>query len=151
MDAAGHATVNDPSIPGASRVSFILNVIWVIFGGLVMAVLWVLAGLLCAITIVGLPWAGACFTIANFSFWPFGREAVNRRLLTGREDIGTGPLGMLGNVIWILVCGLWLAIGHLAAAVACAVTIIGIPFAVQHIKLAGVSLAPIGIAIVDIP
>jgi len=151
MDAAGHATVNDPSIPGASRVSFILNMIWVIFGGLVMAVLWVLAGLLCAITIVGLPWAGACFTIANFSFWPFGREAVNRRLLTGREDIGTGPLGMLGNVIWILVCGLWLAIGHLAAAVACAVTIIGIPFAVQHIKLAGVSLAPIGIAIVDIP
>jgi len=141
----------NPGVSGGSRVSFILNVIWVIFGGLFMAVLWVLAGLLCAITIIGLPWAGACFTIANFSFWPFGREAVNRRLLTGREDIGTGPLGMLGNVIWALVFGIALAIGHLAAALACAVTIIGIPFAIQHIKLAGVSLAPIGVEIIDIP
>jgi uncharacterized membrane protein YccF (DUF307 family) len=151
MDGTGCGPVDGASARGAIAVTFILNVIWVIFGGLVMALLWVLAGLLCAITIVGLPWAGACFTIANFSFWPFGREAVNRRYLTDREDIGTGPLGLLGNIIWILVFGLWLAIGHLAAAVACAVTIIGIPFAFQHIKLAGVSLAPIGIAIVDIP
>ena len=130
-------------------MNLLLNLIWVILGGLFMAMAWVLAGLLCAITIIGLPWAGACFTIASFSLWPFGREAVNRRFLTGREDIGTGPLGMIGNLIWILVCGFWLAIGHLTAAVACAVTIIGIPFAVQHVKLAGVSLAPIGVAIVD--
>jgi uncharacterized membrane protein YccF (DUF307 family) len=74
---------------------------------------------------------------------------VNRRVLTGREDIGTGPLGLLGNIIWFIVCGFWLAIGHLAAAFACAVTIIGIPFAIQHIKLAGLSVAPIGVAIVD--
>ncbi len=138
-------------LAGTIAMSLILNLIWVIFGGLLMAALWVLAGLLCAITIIGLPWAGACFTIANFSLWPFGREAVNRRWLTGREDIGTGPLGTLGNIIWLLVFGLGLALGHLAAAVACAVTIIGIPFAIQHIKLAGVSLAPIGVAIVDIP
>ena len=130
-------------------MTLLLNLIWVVFGGLVMAMLWVLAGLLCAFTIIGLPWAGACFTIASFSLWPFGREAVNRRFLTGREDIGTGPLGMIGNLIWIVVCGFWLAVGHLAAAVACAVTIIGIPFAIQHVKLAGVSLAPIGVTIVD--
>ena len=130
-------------------MTLLLNLIWVIFGGLVMAMLWVLAGLICAITIIGLPWAGACFTIASFSLWPFGREAVNRRMLSGREDIGTGPLGLLGNIIWLVVCGFWLAVGHLVAAVACAVTIIGIPFAVQHVKLAGLSLAPIGVTIVD--
>ena len=130
-------------------MTLLLNLIWVIFGGLVMAMLWVLAGLICAITIIGLPWAGACFTIASFSLWPFGREAVNRRLLTGREDVGTGALGLLGNIIWLVVCGVWLAVGHLVAAVACAVTIIGIPFAIQHVKLAGLSLAPIGVTIVD--
>jgi uncharacterized membrane protein YccF (DUF307 family) len=131
-------------------MALILNVIWVVLGGFVMALLWLLAGVLCAITIVGLPWAGACFTIASFSLWPFGREAVNRRRLTGREDIGTGPLGLVGNIIWFIVCGFWLAIGHLTAALACAVTIIGIPFAIQHIKLAGLSLAPIGVAIIDV-
>ena len=130
-------------------MTLLLNLIWVIFGGLVMAMLWVLAGLICAITIIGLPWAGACFTIASFSLWPFGREAVNRRMLTGREDIGTGPLGVIGNIIWLIACGFWLAVGHLVAAVACAVTIIGIPFAIQHVKLAGLSLAPIGVTIVD--
>jgi uncharacterized membrane protein YccF (DUF307 family) len=130
-------------------MTLLLNLIWMIFGGLVMAILWVLAGLLCAVTIIGLPWAGACFTIASFSLWPFGREAVNRRMLTGREDLGTGPLGLLGNIIWFVLFGWWLAFGHLASALACAITIIGIPFAFQHIKLAGVSLAPIGVAIID--
>jgi uncharacterized membrane protein YccF (DUF307 family) len=130
-------------------MTLLLNVIWMIFGGLVMAILWAMAGLICAVTIIGLPWAGACFTIASFSLWPFGREAVNRRMLTGHEDIGTGPLGLLGNIIWFVLFGWWLALGHLGSALACAVTIIGIPFAFQHIKLAGVSLAPIGVAIVD--
>ena len=97
----------------------------------------------------GLPWARACFNIALFSLWPFGREAIDRKTLTGRADIGTGVAGMIGNVIWLLVAGIWLALAHLAAAVASAVTIIGIPFAWQHVKLAGMSLAPIGITIVD--
>jgi uncharacterized membrane protein YccF (DUF307 family) len=70
-------------------------------------------------------------------------------LLTGREDIGTGPLGTIGNIIWLLVLGIPLALGHLAAAIACAVTIIGLPFAWQHIKLAGISLWPIGTEVVD--
>ncbi len=127
----------------------ILNLIWVVFGGFVMATAWFVAGLVAAVSIIGLPWARACFNIALFSLWPFGREAVPRQYLTGREDIGTGPLGLVGNVIWLLVFGIWLAIGHLLAAVACGITIIGIPFAFQHVKLAGISLAPIGMAVVD--
>ncbi len=130
-------------------MAFILNVIWVLLGGFVMAVAWFLAGLIAAISIIGLPWARACFNIASFSLWPFGREAVNRRDLTGREDIGTGPLGFIGNIIWLVFFGVWLAIGHLVAALACAVTIIGIPFALQHLKLVEISLMPIGMAIVD--
>ena len=130
-------------------MTLILNVLWVVFGGFVMATLWLLAGVIAAISIVGLPWARACFTIASFSLWPFGREAVNRRDLTGLEDLGTGPLGFLGNIVWLVVFGVWLAIGHLVSAVGCAVTIIGIPFAFQHVKLAGISLMPIGMTVVE--
>ena len=130
-------------------MNFILNVIWVLLGGLVMGVAWFLAGLLAAVSIVGLPWARACFNIATFSLWPFGREAVPRHMLTGREDLGTGPLGLIGNIVWLMLFGLWLAIGHLVAAVACGVTIVGIPFAFQHVKLAGISLMPIGMTVVD--
>jgi uncharacterized membrane protein YccF (DUF307 family) len=130
-------------------MAFILNVIWVVLGGFAMAIAWFLVGVIAAISIVGLPWARACFNIANFSLWPFGREAVNRAALTGREDIGTGPLGLIGNVIWLVFFGIWLAIGHVGAAIACAITIIGIPFAIQHLKLAGISLMPIGMTVVD--
>lgn len=130
-------------------MSLILNIIWVVFGGLVTALGWFFAGIIAAITVIGLPWARACFTIGIFSLWPFGQEAVNRRLLTGREDIGTGPLGLIGNIIWLFVFGIWLAIAHIMAALACAITIIGIPFAWQHLKLAGISLMPIGVEVVD--
>jgi uncharacterized membrane protein YccF (DUF307 family) len=130
-------------------MTLLLNLIWVVFGGFVMAVAWFFAGLIAAVSIIGLPWARACFNIASFSLWPFGRDAVNRRDLTGREDIGTGPLGFIGNIIWLVFFGVWLAIGHLVAALACAVTIIGIPFALQHLKLVEISLMPIGMAIVD--
>ncbi len=130
-------------------MTLLLNLIWVVFGGFVMAVAWFFAGLIAAVSIIGLPWARACFNIASFSLWPFGREAVNRRDLTGREDIGTGPLGFIGNIIWLVFFGVWLAIGHLVAALACAVTSIGIPFALQHLKLVEISLMPIGMAIVD--
>ncbi len=130
-------------------MTLLLNVIWVVLGGFAMAAAWFFIGLVAAISIIGLPWARACFNIALFSLWPFGREAVNRWDLTGREDIGTGPLGFIGNIIWLVLFGVWLAIGHLVSALACAVTIIGIPFAIQHIKLAGISLMPIGMCIVD--
>ena len=98
----------------------------------------------------GIPWARACFVIGTFSFWPFGQEAVSRRELTGQNDCGTGPLGLIGNVIWFVVAGWWLAIGHLTSAVACFITIIGIPFGIQHIKLALIALAPIGLQVVPL-
>ena len=128
----------------------LLNLLWFVLGGLVMGLGWWLAGIVAALTIVGIPWARACFVIGNFSFWPFGREAVSRRELTGHGDLGTGPLGLVGNVLWFLLAGWWLAIGHLGSALTCFVTIVGIPFGLQHIKLALIALAPIGLAVVPI-
>ncbi|MDB5393813.1 MAG: putative rane protein [Rhodospirillales bacterium] len=129
-------------------MNLILNLLWFILGGVWMGLAWVLAGVVMVITVVGIPWARAAFSIASFSFWPFGRMAVDRRLLTGRDDIGTGALGVVGNIVWFLLAGWWLALGHLATALALAVTIIGIPFAFQHIKLALLAVAPIGQEIV---
>ena len=129
-------------------MNLILNILWFVLGGVWMGLAWVFAGLIMIVTIVGIPWARAAFAVASFSFWPFGRVAVDRRMLTGREDIGTGALGVVGNVLWFLLAGWWLTLGHLVAAVACAVTIIGIPFAFQHVKLALLAIAPIGQEIV---
>ncbi len=125
------------------------NIFWFILGGFFMGLGWWLAGVLAAITIVGLPWAKACFVIGQFAFLPFGKEAVSRKQVTQQDDIGTGALGTVGNVIWFLFAGLWLAIGHLISAFACFVTIIGIPFGIQHIKLAAIAMAPIGKTIVS--
>jgi len=80
-------------------IQLILNVLWIVFGGLVMALLWVLAGVIMAFTIVGIPWARAAF-IAFYTLLPFGHEAVPRHWVTGQEDIGSGPLGVLGNISW---------------------------------------------------
>lgn len=125
------------------------NLLWFLLGGALMGLGWWLAGLLAFVSIVGIPWGKACFVIGQFAFFPFGKEAVNRQDLSGRQDIGTGVLGLLGNIIWFLLAGVWLAIGHAIAAAACFVTIIGIPFGVQHFKLALIALAPIGKTIVD--
>lgn len=130
-------------------MSAIGNVLWFVFGGLLMGLGWWLAGLLCAITIIGLPWAKACFVIGQFAFFPFGKEAVSRDVLTGREDLGTGLFGAVGNILWFVFAGLWLAIGHLATACVCFITIIGIPFGVQHLKLAALTLAPVGKTIIS--
>ena len=130
-------------------MSTLLNILWFIFGGVWMGLGWWLAGLLCAITIVGIPWAKACFVIGQFAFLPFGKEAVDRATVTGRADVGTGALGLLGNVVWFVLAGVWLAIGHLLTALALFVTLIGIPFGWQHLKLAAIALAPIGKTIVD--
>jgi len=130
-------------------IAFIGNIIWLLFGGIFMGLAWWLMGLLAFLTIIGIPWAKACFVIGNFSFLPFGKEPIDRKYLTGSADVGTGGLGLVGNVIWCVVAGIWLALGHLISAVACALTIIGIPFAIQHLKLAVISFAPIGQTIVD--
>lgn len=125
------------------------NFFWFVLGGLVMGLGWWLVGLLAYLTIVGIPWGKACFVIGQFAFFPFGKEAVSRKDLTGQNDIGTGSLGTIGNVIWFVFAGVWLAIGHLVSACICFVTIIGIPFGFQHLKLASLSLFPIGKTIVQ--
>jgi uncharacterized membrane protein YccF (DUF307 family) len=131
-----------------SPVSLLLNIFWLVFGGVWMAVGWVIAAVIMAITIIGLPWARAALNIASYTLLPFGRRAVSRAEYSGRHDIGTGPFGLLGNIIWLVLAGWWLALGHLLTAIVLAVTIIGIPFAWAHLKLAGIALWPIGKVIV---
>ncbi|APZ43243.1 YccF domain-containing protein [Acidihalobacter ferrooxydans] len=126
------------------------NLLWLIFGGLAMALAWWLAGLLMVLTIIGIPWARSAFVIGRFTLWPFGYRVVERRELFGRDDFGSGLLGLLGNLIWFVLAGLWLAIGHLLSALACFITLIGIPFGLQHLKLAQLSLFPIGKTIIPI-
>ena len=122
-----------------------LNILWLLLGGgLLAGVVWFLVGVIAALTIVGLPWARACFTLGQFSFLPFGKEVISRKELSGHDDIGTGPLGTIGNIVWFLLVGWWLALWHLALALFLVFTIIGIPFAIAHLKLAGASLFPIG-------
>jgi uncharacterized membrane protein YccF (DUF307 family) len=131
-----------------SLFSLLLNLLWMICGGLYMAAAWLLAALIMAITIVGIPWARAAFNIAAYTLLPFGQKAVSRADYFGREDVGTGPLGLLGNLIWLVFAGWWLALAHLLTAIVLALTIIGIPFAWAHLKLAGLALWPIGKVIV---
>jgi uncharacterized membrane protein YccF (DUF307 family) len=132
-----------------SPLSLLLNILWIVFGGLYMAVGWLIAAVIMAITIVGIPWARAAFNIASYTMLPFGRKAVSRAEHLGTHDVGTGPFGLLGNIIWLVLAGWWLALGHLITAIVLAVTIVGIPFAWVHLKLAGISLWPIGKIIVD--
>jgi uncharacterized membrane protein YccF (DUF307 family) len=131
-------------------MALLLNVLWLVFGGVWMAAGWLIAAVIMAITIIGLPWARAALTIALYTLLPFGHTVVARERLTGREDLGTGPLGTLGNLIWLLLAGWWLALGHVVIAVLWAVTIIGLPFAWAHLKLAWLALWPIGREIVPI-
>ncbi|HWK95181.1 MAG TPA: YccF domain-containing protein [Pseudolabrys sp.] len=129
-------------------MSLLFNLLWIVFGGFWMAVGWAIAAVIMAITIIGLPWARAAFTIAAYTLLPFGQRAVPRDSYFGREDIGTGTLGFIGNIIWFVLAGWWLALGHLLTALLLAVTIVGIPFAWAHLKLAGLALWPIGKVIV---
>ena len=125
------------------------NFLWFILGGVLMGILWWIMGLICFISIIGIPWAKACFVIGQFTFFPFGKEAISREELHLAKDIGTSGFGVIGNIIWFLLFGLWLAIAHIINAIACFITIIGIPFGIQHLKLAGIALFPIGQTIVD--
>ena len=130
-------------------MSLVGNFIWFVLGGVFMGLAWWLVGAVAFVTVIGIPWGRACFVIGKFTFFPFGKEAISRKELNQASDIGTGGLGLLGNIIWFILAGAWLAIGHIIAAVIYFVTIIGIPFGIQHLKLAGISLAPIGKVIVS--
>jgi uncharacterized membrane protein YccF (DUF307 family) len=127
-----------------SPLSLLLNVLWIVFGGLWMAVGWLVAALIMAITIIGLPWTRAALTIAIYTFLPFGQTVVDRP----RSPVGK-TLGLVGNLIWLVLAGWWLALGHLITAFLLAITIIGLPFAWAHLKLAGVSLWPVGKEVVS--
>jgi len=110
-----------------------------------MGLAWTIAALISFITIIGIPFGIVSFRIAMFAFWPFGRKIIDK------PDTYTGKsISLIGNVIWIILCGWWLAIGELIAALISAITIIGIPFALQHLKLAGLALTPFGKQIVKI-
>jgi uncharacterized membrane protein YccF (DUF307 family) len=131
-----------------SVLSLLLNIAWIVCGGLGMALAWLVAAVIMAITIIGIPWAKAAFNIAFYTLLPFGQKAVSRADYSGQEDIGTGLFGVLGNIVWLVFAGWWLAVGHVVVAVLLAVTIIGIPFAWAHLKLAGIAFWPIGKTIV---
>jgi uncharacterized membrane protein YccF (DUF307 family) len=118
----------------------ILNVIWVIFAGFWLWIGYIFAGILLCIPIVTIPWAIASFRIARYAFWPFGREVVDK------PTSGLGSL--LGNVIWVILAGWWLAIGHIVSGIALCLTIIGIPMGIADFKLVPVSLMPLGKQIV---
>jgi len=124
------------------------NIIWFLFGGIFLGLGWWFFGIIMYLLIITIPFGKASFVIGNFCFLPFGKELISRKELTGKDDIGTGTLGLIGNIIWIIFAGVWLAIGHAIAGVLCFLTIIGIPFGVQHFKIAGACFAPIGKTIV---
>ena len=122
---------------------FLLNIFWLVFGGLLLAIGYALAGLICFILIVTIPFGIAAFRMANYTLWPFGREVVRR------PDAGVPSA--IGNVIWIIVAGWWLALGHITTAIAQFITIIGIPLGLANIKLVPISLLPLGAQIRDVP
>ncbi len=131
-----------------SLLSVLLNLLWIVTGGLWMALGWAVAAVIMGLTIIGIPWARAAMNIALYTFLPFGQAAVPRAQISGEEDLGSGPLGTIGNIIWLLLAGWWLALAHIIFAIGLAITIIGIPFAWAHLKFIPLSLWPIGKAIV---
>jgi uncharacterized membrane protein YccF (DUF307 family) len=120
------------------------NVIWLVFGGLILAVIYVIAGILNCILIITIPFGIASFRLAGYALWPFGRVVVDRG-----KGSGSG-IRLIGNIIWLICGGLILAVVHLISALLCAITIIGIPFAIAHLRLAGLALMPLGKQIVPI-
>ncbi len=122
-------------------MALILNILWfVLGGGLVAGLLWVLTGTILILTIVGIPFGYAAFRIAGFAAFPFGKELVDARVVGEERVVGTG----LANVLWIVLAGIWLAISHVLAGIGLCLTIIGIPFGFAHFRLAGVCFAPLG-------
>ncbi|MBV8347726.1 MAG: YccF domain-containing protein [Mycolicibacterium sp.] len=120
----------------------ILNIIWLVLGGLWLALGYFLAGLVCFLLIITIPFGFAAFRIGSYALWPFGRTIISKP--------GVRPGALIGNIIWIVLFGWWLAIEHLVTAVAMAITIIGIPLALANLKLIPVSLVPLGKEIVPV-
>lgn len=121
----------------------VLNVIWLVFGGLWLALGYFVAGVICCILIITIPFGIASFRIGLYALWPFGKTVVDKPT--------AGVASLIGNVIWLVLCGIWLAIGHVVSAVAMAITIIGIPLAIANLKMIPISLMPLGKEITDVP
>lgn len=119
-------------------MSLLGNILWIVLGGgIILFLEYLIAGLLLCATIIGIPFGFQCIKISLLALIPFGRKIVE-------DEKGTGCLSTVMNVIWILIGGIWIALTHLIFAVLCAITIIGLPFAKQHLKLAGLALMPFG-------
>ena len=116
-------------------MKFLGNLLWIVLGGLIASLIWAVIGLLLCVTIIGIPFGVQCLKIAGFVLWPFGRDIIPG---------GFGVMGALGNVIWILICGITLCIAHLVFGLLLCITIVGIPFGLQHFKLAKLALIPFG-------
>ncbi len=123
-------------------IRLILNVIWLVFEGLWMAIAYAVAGLLCFVLIITIPFGIAAFRIAGYVLWPFGRTIERRP--------SAGVASMIGNVLWVILFGWWLALGHLISGIALALTIIGIPLAVASFKIIPITLLPLGARIVPV-
>jgi uncharacterized membrane protein YccF (DUF307 family) len=121
----------------------ILNVLWLVLSGIWMAIAYILAGLVMCITIIGIPFGVQAFKLAGYALWPFGRALAP----SGRRP----GLSLIGNVIWFIFAGWWLALGHLLTGVALCLTIIGIPLGIASFKMAGAALVPFGRVIVSLP
>lgn len=129
-------------------MTLLLNLLWfLIGGGFVAWIAWMLLGVILAITVVGIPFAVAAFRIAGFAAWPFGRTLVDARSVGEEPIVGTE----VANILWIIFAGIWLWISHVLAGIAYCVTIIGIPFGYAHFRLAAVSFAPLGKRVIDLP
>jgi len=123
-------------------VRTLLNIIWLVLAGLWLAIGYVIAGLICFVLIITIPFGIASFRIAGYALWPFGRTAVRRA--------DAGVASAIGNVIWLLLFGIWLALGHIVSGVLLCVTIVGIPLGVASFKMVPISLLPLGHVIVPI-
>lgn len=124
----------------SSAVRTLLNLIWLVFGGLWLAIGYVITGLICFVFIITIPFGIAAFRIAGYALWPFGRTAVRRA--------DAGVASAFGNLIWLLVAGIWLAMGHIISGVLMCLTIVGIPLGVANFKMVPIALLPLGRAIV---
>lgn len=122
-------------------MTVLLNVLWLVFAGLATAFSYVLAGVLACLLIVTIPFGIACFRLAGFALWPFGRTVVDRP--------GAGVVSGLGNVVWFLLIGWWLALSQIVYAVGLMLTIIGIPFGIAQLKIALLSFNPLGKEVVS--
>jgi uncharacterized membrane protein YccF (DUF307 family) len=120
---------------------FLLNILWLVLGGIFIALGYAIAGVVCCALIVTIPFGIASFRMANYALWPFGRELVKRP--------NAGVASAIGNIIWLIVAGWWLALGHIVTGIAQLITIIGIPVALANFKLVPVSLFPLGHEIVE--